>query len=440
MDREDRMRVVLGQLALRDAASSINLKADADSAEAFKGPPGFTPDEIHRAFKDACSAGLMHGKPFEGDGSMRRWDGQPRPTLAGLASLGMWPSTRGPLRDDRWWKRGLRVLQSLHQSPPHGGVLHMNSAPGEHLADDDEAVFWRVIEYLIQARLLDGEVSSHGAINVALTPAGERAIAGTRGYGDPSLSQLTEGQQRLFTEIGEVSAGLPHHQREFSYGYEEFGGGDFISGADGYELPAIWNDLSKLVQAGLLEWTTQGSLGYRFVVTAKGEQAYREASRVTADRLTGVEEAVTGYLRGDQIAARYPRAYKRWLDAEQLLVSGRREDLTVVGHTAREAMQLFSSELISLHGPSDASPDPSKTVQRVRSVISMHKEQLGETKEAVLTALVAYWGTVSDLAQRLEHAAQKEGQPVSREDARQLVHLTAQVVFEIDRSLPRPSS
>ena len=42
------------------------------------------------------------------------------------------------------------------------------------------------------------------------------------------------------------------------------------------------------------------------------------------------------------------------------------ENLTVVGHTAREALQLFASELIELHDVSDAPTDPTKTVARAR--------------------------------------------------------------------------
>jgi hypothetical protein len=121
-------------------------------------------------------------------------------------------------------------------------------------------------------------------------------------------------------------------------------------------------------------------------------------------------------------------------------VSGRGENLTVVGHTAREALQSFASELVELHEVADAPADPTKTVARVRSVIGAYRESLGTRRSALLDALLAYWGTVNDLAQRLEHAGQREGRPLSRDEARQLVYLTAQVIFEMDRTLPTPAA
>jgi hypothetical protein len=53
----------------------------------------------------------------------------------------------------------------------------------------------------------------------------------------------------------------------------------------------------------------------------------------------------------------------------------------------------------------------------------------------MLDALLAYWGTTSDLAQRQEHGAQKEGEVLTWEDSRRLVFHTAIVMVEIDRTL-----
>jgi hypothetical protein len=55
----------------------------------------------------------------------------------------------------------------------------------------------------------------------------------------------------------------------------------------------------------------------------------------------------------------------------------------------------------------------------------------------MLDALVTYWGTVSDLVQRQEHGAAKEGEPIGREDARVTVFQTAMVMFECSRALDR---
>jgi hypothetical protein len=50
-------------------------------------------------------------------------------------------------------------------------------------------------------------------------------------------------------------------------------------------------------------------------------------------------------------------------------------------------------------------------------------------------ALLAYFGTVSDLVQRQEHGAQREGAPLRWEDARRVVFQTAMVMLELDRAL-----
>lgn len=57
-----------------------------------------------------------------------------------------------------------------------------------------------------------------------------------------------------------------------------------------------------------------------------------------------------------------------------------------------------------------------------------------------MEALLAYWGTVSDLVQRQEHGGQKEGEPLEWEDARRAVLHTAVVMFEVDRVLTRKTS
>lgn len=61
---------------------------------------------------------------------------------------------------------------------------------------------------------------------------------------------------------------------------------------------------------------------------------------------------------------------------------------------------------------------------------------LSERVRAFLEALLAYWGTVSDLANRQEHGATREGESLVAEDARRLVFQTMLVMYELDRALP----
>ena len=68
-------------------------------------------------------------------------------------------------------------------------------------------------------------------------------------------------------------------------------------------------------------------------------------------------------------------------------------------------------------------------------MITKRADTLGDSKKAFLDALIAYWGTLSDLIQRQEHDSQKEGKPLVWEDARAVVFQTLIVMFEIDRNL-----
>jgi len=62
---------------------------------------------------------------------------------------------------------------------------------------------------------------------------------------------------------------------------------------------------------------------------------------------------------------------------------------------------------------------------------------LPEAYAAFYDAVLAYWGTVSDLVQRLEHGAGKEGEPTDWDDARLVVTQTAMVMTELMRASGR---
>ncbi len=68
-------------------------------------------------------------------------------------------------------------------------------------------------------------------------------------------------------------------------------------------------------------------------------------------------------------------------------------------------------------------------------MLDARKQELGDKTHAFLDALLPYWGTVSDLAQRQTHAARKENEPVTPEDARRVVFYSMLVMYELDRSI-----
>lgn len=152
-----------------------------------------------------------------------------------------------------------------------------------------------------------------------------------------------------------------------------------------------------------------------------------------------VQGEMLRYVDADRFRAAYPAAYVKWAAAARLLWSENVDQhLTRIGHDCREAMQEFAQVLAEGAGLSDALPaDKAKTVARVRAVLAASKARLGEREAPFLDAMLAMWGTISDLAQRQEHGTQKAS-PLVREDARRLVFATLYVMTELDATVAIP--
>jgi len=173
----------------------------------------------------------------------------------------------------------------------------------------------------------------------------------------------------------------------------------------------------------------------KYSVTPEGIEYYEVLKAERAGRVEQVESEVTRYLESEGFQRRHPRAFALWSQADMSLWgSDSQQQLTTMGHVIREAMQAFATELVAQLGV-EADTDPTHDVARIRAVLAAQKAKLGATHAAMLDALLAYWGTVSDLAQRQEHGAQREGEALSWEDARRLVFQSAVVMYEIDRSV-----
>jgi hypothetical protein len=101
-------------------------------------------------------------------------------------------------------------------------------------------------------------------------------------------------------------------------------------------------------------------------------------------------------------------------------------------------MQAFAESACHVAGLPPQPNDPAKTVARIRAVLD---QLAGDAKKNFLKALLAYWGTASDLMQRQEHGAGKEREKLSWEDARIVVFQTMLVMYEIARFISQaPSS
>jgi hypothetical protein len=195
-------------------------------------------------------------------------------------------------------------------------------------------------------------------------------------------------------------------------------------------------DIDILQAEGLLLVTQIGRWHRSFVVTPQGSALYKEIQHRSGAPTQQVEETLMRYLDSDAFQRSYPEAYRKWAEAGELLwKSDSQQQLTTIGHLCREAMQEFATALVERHQPPDVDTDKAHTVARTKAILNQHASKLGTTAAPFFDALLGYWGTVSDLVQRQEHGAQKEGRPLVWEDGRRVVFQTAVVMFEVDRAL-----
>lgn len=169
---------------------------------------------------------------------------------------------------------------------------------------------------------------------------------------------------------------------------------------------------------------------------AEGEDHYAGLKTRAGEPVREVEEDLRSYIDSQAFRTQYPSAYQSFAEGERLLWQpDSQEQLTTVGHHAREAMQEFATALVERHHPPDPDPDPAKTVRRLSAVVEHHRPQLGEGRSDFLDALASYWWHLNAIVQRQEHGGQKEGEPLIWEDARRVVLHTGVVMVEIARTL-----
>jgi hypothetical protein len=193
-------------------------------------------------------------------------------------------------------------------------------------------------------------------------------------------------------------------------------------------------DLQSLAEYGLLRLNYGSSGSEMFDVTPVGRRYYAWLKEQEGEPVVQLETEIRRLLDAAAFRERHAAAYDRWARAQaELWGAETPAALTEIGHACREAIQLFVTDLVEKHQPAEVDSDPQHTVARLRAVIAA--AGLSENLAALAEALLTYFGPVSDLVQRQEHGAQKEGEALRWEDARRVVFHTASVMFELDRTL-----
>lgn len=249
---------------------------------------------------------------------------------------------------------------------------------------------------------------------------------------------LEQEQEELLSALVEAARNVPRNQRR-KFMFIECQQDSWVQhpGLPDRTLEAYKGDIETLAYEGLLAISYSRNT-LNFDVTPQGFKYYEQMKQHAGQPAQRIETAIRDYLVADHFRQKYLKAYQKWAEAEAMLwASDSEHQFTTIGHLCREAIQEFATALVEQHQPSDVDKDKAHTVARIRAVLNLRKDQLGSEERPFLDALLAYWGTVSDLIQRQEHGAQKEGEALVWEDGRRVVFQTAVVMFEIDRAIPR---
>lgn len=251
---------------------------------------------------------------------------------------------------------------------------------------------------------------------------------------------LEPEQKELFITICETVKKIPRDERmDMLYAKYTVGGCLIIpsmnSGITEFE-DVQSADMDEFSAKGLMRirYSIKGTPNYN--ISPEGFLYYEWLMKQQGAPVERIEQNIRKYLDLESFCKRYAKAYEHLkLAEEKLWASDSERHFTIIGHECREAMQEFAAKLHSDVIGEDLHADKINTVKRVRAVIEKKGAEKGTTVKPFLDALLAYWGTLSDLAQRQEHGAQKEGEPLTWEDARRLVFQTVNVMSEIDRTL-----
>lgn len=246
---------------------------------------------------------------------------------------------------------------------------------------------------------------------------------------------LERAHKELLSKLVEASRSVPREEL-YPYASIAIGPSTMLVGPGLRDAKVSGSDLRDLERYGLLRmgFSSKGNPNYE--VTPEGRAYYDWMKSLEGDSTAQVEQEVRTFLDASAFRSRHPRSYDQWSEALSMLWSAETETaLTQIGHACREAMQTFATELVENSTAKDVDPDESHVENRVRSVIETRRTQLGGRATAWLDAMILYWRTVSDLAQKQEHGSKHPTRKLTWEDGRRTVFQTAVTMFEIERAV-----
>jgi hypothetical protein len=256
----------------------------------------------------------------------------------------------------------------------------------------------------------------------------------------PPLDLLPE-QNDLVIRLVEASRRVPIGERRkfwLSESHSQIEGTLDHPGLERHSRGAYRGDIEELGSKGLLNLVQGPSRELTFDVRPEGFRYYSELQRSAGTGVARLERVNRSSLDTPRFRKLYPEAYERWSRAEARLWQPQAEaELTAVGLLLRECLQHFATALVDRFKPPDVKEDRSKDHSRVRSVLAMQEEAVGQK---TWSAVAESWQSTSKLVQRLVHGAERQDRPLRWEDARRAVFLVVSAMVQIDWIVGDPAS
>lgn len=196
-------------------------------------------------------------------------------------------------------------------------------------------------------------------------------------------------------------------------------------------VPLDEHALRDLEDRGFIRVTNRRRNAYAFDLRKEALGAYEALMESLAGSIEFVATEAIIYVSERLTAPPFDKATEQWRRAQDMLWTDN-PSWSEVGHNLREAMMSFAGAAVALTTGQAAEGDPAKTVDRIRAALA---RGAAKRSDSLAKSLVAIWGTASDLVQRLEHGAAKEGEELTFEDARAAVFAVAFAMSEIARTL-----
>jgi hypothetical protein len=256
--------------------------------------------------------------------------------------------------------------------------------------------------------------------------------------------RLTTEQEKLLVNLVEAWRALPGERRTAFLCAPSFGHGRMARIA--LPNPSTWyteaypGDLTTLLELGYLRPGYAAKSGKLVAadLTNLAFETYEEIASRGDEPGERIEGAVRRLIADQGLRAKHAAAFAKLEAAESLLWHAETEEsATTIGHLTREAMQLFATSLLVVHQPPTFDPDPARTKNRVRAVLDLYRDRIGEREDDLLGALLAYFAAANGMVQRQEHGSHTPGRQLTSEDSRRVVFYTYLAIVEVESVLRR---